>query len=100
MKADEPSAADLFRAAVGDRVFLHRVAVSLTREELGRRAGLSANYVYRLEQGWANPKVTTLQAVATALQTTVASLLSLLDVDGEGLGVAAAAKASQSEPNQ
>lgn len=97
MKADEPSAADLFRAAVGDRVFLHRVAVSLTREELGRRAGLSANYVYRLEQGWANPKVTTLQAVATALQTTVASLL---DVDGEGLGVAAAAKASQSEPNQ
>ena len=88
MKPDEPSAAELLRAAVGERVFLHRLAWAIAREELGRRTGLSADYVYRLEQGWANPRVTTLQSLAKALETTVAELL---DVDGTELGVAAAA---------
>ena len=86
MKPNEPSAAELFRAAVGERVFLHRLALAITREEMGRRAGLSADYIYRLEQGWANPRVTTLQSLAKALETTVAELL---DVDGDELGIAA-----------
>lgn len=97
MKPDEPSAADLFRAAVGERVFLHRLALAITREELGRRAGLSVDYIYRLEQGWANPRITTLQSLATALNTTVAELIA---VGGDELGLAAAAKASESGPIQ
>lgn len=90
--SNDPSAADLFRAAVGERVFLHRVAISITREEVGRRTGLTADYLYRLEQGWENPTVTMLQTLAIALQTTVADLL---DVDGEELGLAATAKSTE-----
>ena len=84
--SNEPTAADLFRAALGDRLFEWRVALGLSRAGLAEKAGVSADYVYRLEQGWANPRVTTLQAVATALGTTVQELL---DVEGDELGLAA-----------
>lgn len=82
----EPSAADFFKAALGERIFLWRVAIGLSRAALAEKAGVSADYVYRLEQGWANPRITTLQAVAVALETTVAELL---DLDGEELGIVA-----------
>ena len=85
--SNQPTAADLFKAAVGERVFIWRLALKLSRSALAEQAGLSADYVYRLEQGWANPRVTTLQALAGALETTVHELL---DVSGDGLGVAAA----------
>ena len=87
MPSNEPNAADLFRAAVGERVYLWRLALKLSRSTLAERAGVSADYVYRLEQGWANPRITTLQALAAVLGTTVHELL---DVEGEELGVAAA----------
>lgn len=82
----EPSSADFFKAALGERIFLWRVAIGLSRAALAEKAGVSADYVYRLEQGWANPRITTLQAVAVALETTVAELL---DLDGEELGIVA-----------
>lgn len=87
MSSNEPNAADLFRAAVGERVYLWRLALKMSRTTLAERAGVSADYVYRLEQGWANPRLTTMQTLATALETTVQELLN---VDGEDLGVAAA----------
>lgn len=82
----EPTAADFFKAALGERVFLWRVAIGMSRAALAEKAGVSADYVYRLEQGWTNPRITTVQAVAVALETTAAELL---DLDGEELGVAA-----------
>lgn len=82
----EPTAADFFKAALGERVFLWRVAIGISRAALAEKAGVSADYVYRLEQGWADPRITTVQAIAVALETTAAELL---DLDGEELGVAA-----------
>jgi len=82
----EPTAADFFKAALGERVFLWRVAIGMSRAALAEKAGVSADYVYRLEQGWTNPRVTTVQAIAVALETTAAELL---DLDGEELGIAA-----------
>lgn len=82
----EPSAADFFKAALGERVFLWRVAIGLSRAALAEKAGVSADYVYRVEQGWANPRITTVQALAVALETTAADLL---DLDGGELGIAA-----------
>lgn len=87
--SNEPTAADLFKAAVGERVMIWRLALRMSRELLAERAGVSADYIYRLEQGWANPRVTTLQAIAGALETTAHELI---DVSGEDLGIAAAAK--------
>lgn len=82
----EPTTADFFKAAVGERVFLWRVAIGMSRAALAEKAGVSADYVYRLEQGWANPRIPTVQALAVALETTAAELL---DLDGEELGIAA-----------
>jgi transcriptional regulator with XRE-family HTH domain len=82
----EPTAADFFKAALGERVFLWRIAIGMSRAALAEKVGVSADYVYRLEQGWANPRITTVQAIAMALETTAAELL---DLDGEELGVVA-----------
>lgn len=81
----EPSRADLFKAALGDRIYVWRLALLMSRSELAEKSGLSSDYIYRLEQGWANPRVTTLQALAAALDTTPHELL---DVSAEDLGVA------------
>ena len=86
MSQNEPNAADLFRAAVGERVFVWRLALAMSRATLAEKAGLSTDYIYRLEQGWANPRLTTMQRVAMALDTTVHELM---DVEGEELGMAA-----------
>lgn len=85
--SNEPTAADLFKAAVGERVYVWRVSLKMSREALSEKAGVSADYIYRLEQGWANPRITTLQTVAAALDTTVHELL---DVSGDELSIAAA----------
>ncbi len=82
----EPTAADFFKAALGERVFVWRLSMGMSRPALAEKAGVSANYVYRLEQGWANPRITTVQAIAIALETTSAELL---DLDGEELGIVA-----------
>ena len=82
----EPTAADFFKAALGERVFLWRVAIGMSRPALAEKAGVTADYVYRLEQGWANPRITLVYAIAIALETTAAELL---DLDGEELGMAA-----------
>lgn len=84
--SNELTAADFFKAALGERVFLWRVAIGMSRTALAEKASVSADYVYRLEQGWANPRITTVQAIAVALGTTAAELL---DLDGEELGIAA-----------
>ena len=74
---EEPSAADVFKAAVGERVFIWRLALKMSRGYLAEKAVLSPDYIYRLEQGWENPRITTLQRLAGALKTTSQELLDV-----------------------
>lgn len=61
----------------GRYVRARRDQLGLTQEGLAERAGLSANYLARLERGeMRNPKHATLEALAAALGVDVATLLS------------------------
>ncbi|GAW41504.1 HTH-type transcriptional regulator SinR [Brevundimonas sp. SH203] len=84
--SNEPTPADLFTAAVGDRVREWREAVNQSRAELAGSAGISVGYLGKIERGKAAATITTIQAIAVALG---ASVSELLDVEGEGLGLAA-----------
>ncbi|MBB5745218.1 helix-turn-helix domain-containing protein [Brevundimonas variabilis] len=84
--SDEPTASDLLKAAIGERLMIWRLALRMSRESVARKADVSVDYVYRLEQGWEDPTVTTLHALALALET---NLHELLEVSGEELGLAA-----------
>lgn len=75
-----------FKTAVGERVYLWRLAAGLSRPELAAKAGVSSDYVYRLEQGWANPRLDTLHRIACALDTPLEELLA---VSEEEMGLAA-----------
>lgn len=83
-----PTAADLFKAAVGDRVREWREALEISQDVLADRSGLSLYLIQRIESGKADPTVTTLQVLARALE---AEPYELVDVGGEDLGVAAKA---------
>lgn len=85
--SNEPSGADLFRAAVGERILMWRETLGISRSALAEKASLSVGYIRRIERGRANPTVAALQALAIALD---ADLHELLDVNGDELGIAAA----------
>lgn len=90
--SNEPSANELYLAAIGERIMTWREALGISPHTLAAWSGLSVGYIRRVERGRANPTLTTLQRIARALGTT---LPDLLDVDGEELGLAAqAARAS------
>lgn len=59
---------------VGRAIRTRRQARGLSQEALAERAGLHRNYVGLLERGERNPSLTTLNAVARALETTLAEL--------------------------
>lgn len=63
-----------------------RETLSLTQAALAAKAGISVSYLAMIERGKSNPTITTMQAIAAVLGTTVAELL---DVDGDELGMAA-----------
>ena len=69
--------AERFKAAVGERVYLWRLAAGLGRPELAAKAGVTPDYVYRLEQGWANPRLDTLHRIACVLDTPLEELLAV-----------------------
>jgi transcriptional regulator with XRE-family HTH domain len=64
---------------LGRVVARRRVEKHLTQTEVGRRAGLHASHVSRIERGLRNPRLSTLISLADALETTLGELLS----DGE-----------------
>lgn len=86
MTTDEPTAAELFKAAVGDRIREWREALVQSRAEVASSAGISISYLGKIERGKAAATITTIQAIAVALG---ASVSELLDVEGEELGLAA-----------
>jgi len=73
--------AEQFKAAVGERVYLWRLAAGLGRPDLAAKAGVSSDYVYRLEHGWANPRMETLHRIACALDTPLEELLAVSEED-------------------
>jgi XRE family transcriptional regulator, regulator of sulfur utilization len=60
---------------VGARLKQLRQARKLTQEQLGEAAGLSYKFVGEIERGVGNPTLTTLDALANALQVAITDLL-------------------------
>ncbi|MFD0373792.1 helix-turn-helix domain-containing protein [Streptomyces sp. NPDC127112] len=62
------------RTDLGRRIAARRIALGLSREELGRMCGADGNYVAYLEEHAASPAIGTLVRVAHALGVTVDDL--------------------------
>ncbi len=63
------------RARLGARVRELRKARRLTQEQLGERAGLSYKFLGEIERGLANPTISTLANLASALDLDIGDLL-------------------------
>ena len=79
-----PSRTNLILAAVGEQVLTYRETAGLSVAGLAEKAGLLAHELDQFEHGWLDLPLTTLQAIADGLETTVADLL---DVGGSELGL-------------
>jgi transcriptional regulator with XRE-family HTH domain len=64
------------RRLVGENARAQRLSRGLTQEQLAEATGLSQQYISGLEQGQRNPTILTLLALAQALGTTPAALIS------------------------
>ena len=87
--SNEPTAAELFRMAVGDRIREWREALELSVETVSKRSGLHVRQIEQFETGSGDLTITSLQALALALE---AEPYELIDVGGEELGIAAGAR--------
>ncbi|MFS0712729.1 helix-turn-helix domain-containing protein [Microbacterium sp. 2P01SA-2] len=63
-------------ATLGHRIRHHRVARGLTLDELGAQVGVAGSQLSLIENGRREPKLSLLQAIASATGTDVADLLS------------------------
>lgn len=63
-------------ATLGHRIRHHRVAQGFTLDELGARVGVAGSQLSLIENGRREPKLSLLQAIASATGTDVADLLS------------------------
>lgn len=84
--SDEPNAANLFLAALADRIRDWREALEVSQVTIAERSGLSVSTIRRIEAGTVDPRVTTLWALAKAMET---EIYELADVSGYELGIAA-----------
>lgn len=84
--SEEPKAADLFLAALADRIREWREALEVSRETIAKRSGLSVSTIRRIEAGTVDPEISTIWALAKAMET---EIYELADVGGEELGIAA-----------
>ncbi len=75
-RASEPPNESNFALAVGDAIRRARQELGVTQAELADRAGLSANYVARLERGELGPSLWVACRLSEALQIHVESLVS------------------------
>lgn len=71
----EPTEAQ-FALAVGDAIRRARQQLGFTQADLAERAGLSANYVARLERGELGASLWVATRLAEALETPIESLVS------------------------
>jgi transcriptional regulator with XRE-family HTH domain len=64
---------------MGERLKALREAASLTQQRLAERAGISTAVIFHMEQGWkADPRLSTLVALAGALDMTAGQLVNEL----------------------
>jgi ribosome-binding protein aMBF1 (putative translation factor) len=61
---------DAYRQKVGDQIRLRRESLGMTQEQLSEITGLSQSHICRLEVGKHAPTFTTMERLASALQTT------------------------------
>lgn len=64
-------------AAVARHISTRRKALGLTQEKLAERAGVSTNYISKLEIGMNAPSLRALSRLAEALQVDVGALVTL-----------------------
>lgn len=67
MHIEEPFAAEVFLAAVANRIRERRESLGLSQEGVAKRSGLSVRLIRHIESGRADFSVETLQAVAKTL---------------------------------
>lgn len=60
--------------ALGSAIEGRRIEKRLTYIEVGRRAGIQGSHVSRIERGLVNPRLSTLHAIADALEVTLTAL--------------------------
>ncbi len=63
--------------AIGENMRVRRKALHITQEQLAERAGLSVNYIARLEVGMRAPSLEALVSLADALSLQVSDIVSL-----------------------
>jgi len=71
-----PAGAAALKRILGQNVRRLREARGMTRTAFALAAGVSVGYLGQIERGLANPRATTLGAVATALDVVVTTLFS------------------------
>ena len=76
MSSIEPGAGQELQAAFSERLYIYRLALPMSREELANKAHLSIDELYRLEQGWDVPSELTVRRLAAALRTTRDELMN------------------------
>lgn len=73
---DEPTALKRLQLQIAERIRTKRKGLELSQEQLAERAGLSHNYIARLELGWNSPSLSTLLSLASALGMHASDLLA------------------------
>lgn len=92
---DEPSAKELFLAALADHIREWREALELSQNTVAERSGLSISTIRRIEAGEVDLRVTTFLALSKAME---AEVYELTDVGGSELGMAAYSMLNASTP--
>lgn len=68
----------------GERIRAIRIEKKLTQKQVGDRCGMADSNIRAYELGKANPKIETLQRIATALEVPIGFLLGMpVNLDGE-----------------
>lgn len=70
----------------------------MTKHDLADQSGISISFLSDLTNGKANPSLKIMEALASALDTPLPTLLEMTDLDKEALDALAGGKAPQSLP--
>lgn len=65
---------------IAERIRTRRKEMGLSQEQLAERAGLSHNYLARLELAWNSPSLSTLISLASALGVHISDLLATEEI--------------------
>jgi transcriptional regulator with XRE-family HTH domain len=81
MPARKPDGGAALRR-LGDVVVRKRILAGKTQEAVAEGAGLSVQFLRRVERGSGNPSYLTLRAIATAIGTDMATLIQAAEAAG------------------